>query len=329
MKILVTGGAGFIGTNLALELEKRFPSAEITVLDILSPGSADNLKGFKGKLIEGSIEDEKLIDSLISEKFDSIFHLAAITDTTVSDERKMMGVNVQGFKNILKIAKYGNAPVVYASSAGVYGNAPAPMKETQMPKPLNAYAQSKVEMEKTAGSFNETGLIGLRYFNVYGPKEANKGKFASMIWQLACQMKRGNPPRIFEYGEQMRDFIYVKDVVSATIQAMETLNKSKLNPHPSSLASLTSPAPHLTLNTVLNIGTGIATSFNRIIEILNDTLGTNFKPDYFNNPYSFFQNLTQADTTLAKETIGFKTQYSIEDGIKDYLGPSKNRHQKA
>ncbi len=300
MKTLITGGAGFIGANLTLELEKRFSSASITVLDNFSPGTAENLKGFKGRLIKGSVEDEKSIDSLKGEKFDFIYHLAAITDTTVTDDKRMMRVNVDGFKNILKIANYGNAPVVYASSAGVYGNGPAPMKETQALRPLNAYALSKAETEKIALSSTEIAAIGLRYFNVYGPKEANKGKSASMIWQLACRMKGDNPPRIFKYGEQVRDFIYVKDVVSATVQAMEILNKSKLN-------------------TILNIGTGTAASFNRVIEILNNILGTNFKPDYFDNPYNFFQNHTQADTTLAAETIGFKAKYSIEDGIKDYL----------
>ena len=354
MNFLVTGGAGFIGANLTLELEERFPSASITVLDNFSPGTAENLKGFKGRLIKGGVEDEKLTDSLKSEKFDFIYHLAAITDTTVTDDKRMMRVNVDGFKNILKIAKYGNAPVVYASSAGVYGNGPAPMKETQEPHPLNAYALSKSEMEKIALSFTDVGTIGLRYFNVYGPKEADKGKSASMLWQLACRMKGGNPPRIFKYGEQVRDFIYVKDVVSATIQAMEVLDKNRIHQHPST--SPTSPPPllkgekgglrsHLLkgveweskvpltkaagkiegggkLKTVLNVGTGTAVSFNRVIEILNDALGTNFKPDYFDNPYNFYQNHTQADTTLAAETIGFKAKYSIEDGIKDYLKES-------
>ena len=300
MKILITGGAGFIGANLTFELEKRFPSDSITVLDNPSPGAAENLKGFKGRLIKGSVEDEKLIDSLRGEEFDFIYHLAAITDTTVTDEKRMMGVNVDGFRNILKIAKCGNVPLVYASSAGVYGNGPHPMKETQALHPLNSYALSKAEMEKIALSSAGIAAIGLRYFNVYGPKEANKGKSASMIWQLACEMKRGNPPRIFKYGEQERDFIYVKDVVSATIQAMEVLNRSKLN-------------------TLLNIGTGVATNFNRIIEILNNVLGTDFKPDYFDNPYNFYQNHTLADTTLAMKIIGFKAKHSIEDRIKDYI----------
>ena len=300
MKILITGGAGFIGANLALELQGKFPSAYITILDNLSSGTAENLKGFEGNLVKGKLEDDNLIDSLMNEKFESVYHLAAITDTTVVDRERMMEVNVEGFRKILKIAEYGNAPVVYASSAGVYGNDAPPLKETQELHPLNAYALSKAEMEKTALSYTGAGVIGLRYFNVYGPKESNKGKFASMIWQLACKMKEGETPRIFKHGEQTRDFIYVKDVVSATIRAMEVLKKNKLN-------------------TVLNIGTGTATSFNRIINILNDTLGTNLKPDYFDNPYDFYQNHTLADTALAAKTIGFKAQYSIEDGIKDYL----------
>ncbi len=302
MKILVTGGAGFIGSNLTIELQKRFPSADITVLDNLSSGSVDNLKTFRGKQIHGNVEDENLIESLIGKGFDSIYHLAAITDTTISDSGRMMRVNVDGFKNILRIAEHENAHVAYASSAGVYGNGSVPMKESQTLSPLNAYALSKVRMDEIAASAAKPLAVGLRYFNVYGPGESNKGKSASMIWQLAQKIKKGNQPRIFKYGEQVRDHIYVKDVVCATITAMEALNKNKFKN-----------------NFAVNIGTGKAVTFNRIIEILNEVLHADFKPEYFDNPYSFYQNNTQADTTLTAETLGFKAKYTIEDGIKDYL----------
>ena len=300
MRILITGGAGFIGSNLALEIQKRISSAKITILDDFSIGVEGNLRGFKGELIRGGIEDKKLIQSLKGRKFETIFHQAALTDTTVEDEDLMLRVNWEGFKNILNLAKFKESKVIYASSAGVYGNRAVPMKESQKLLPLNAYGVSKMKADRLAMDFakeNNLKVIGLRYFNVYGQKEAHKKKAASMIWQLYCQMREGKSPRLFKYGEQERDFIYIKDCVEATIKAME-VNKS----------------------TIVNVGTGISTTFNRISEILNEVLNMNLLPVYFDNPYSFYQNNTCADTTLAKKILGFKAEYSIEEGIFDYVG---------
>lgn len=298
MKILITGGAGFIGSNLALTLQAQFPSAELIIFDDFSSGNLKNIEGIKAELISGGIEDEGLIKSLQGKGFNIIFHEAAITDTTVTDTQRIINVNVGGLRNILNLAKSENAAVVYASSAGVYGNSPIPMKESQKPTPLNDYALSKAKGDNLAMEFaRETNIkvTGLRYFNVYGQGEEYKGKSSSMIWQLRKQILSGKAPRIFKYGEQKRDFIYVKDVVETTIKASNAKE-----------------------STVINVGTGISITFNKIIEILNEVLGSSFHPEYFDNPYSFYQNHTQADTTLAQKILGFKTQYSIEDGIRDY-----------
>ena len=300
MKVLVTGGAGFIGSNIWVSILEQYPGADICVLDDMSSAGEDNISDFKGEFIKGNVANSRLISSLAGKGFDCIFHQAAITDTIVSDRDLMMGVNVDGHRNILQLALKERARVVYASSAGVYGNGPIPMKEDQELSAHNLYAESKILADGVTKDFikeQSNPVVGLRYFNVYGPREQNKKKAMSMIRQLAFQMKDGKNPRIFKMGEQARDFIYVKDIVLANMKAMEAKGSC-----------------------IVNVGTGKKTTFNRLIEIINSCLNTNYKPEYFDNTYGFYQDFTQADTTLAKEKIGFTSQYSIEEGIKDYLG---------
>ncbi|ACD66682.1 MAG TPA: ADP-glyceromanno-heptose 6-epimerase [Sulfurihydrogenibium sp.] len=299
--ILITGGAGFIGSNLALKLQKDYPNSKILVLDDFSSANFKNLKGFKGIVYSCDVSTDELFFKVEDFKPDVIFHLASITDTTVTDQEYMMRRNVDGFKNILEFAYDNECIVVYASSASVYGNVKehVPLKEDREKSPENVYAFSKYIMDNLAQEFSDkTGLkiVGVRYFNVYGPREAHKGKFASMIYQLYLQMKQGNRPRIFKWGEQKRDFVYVKDAVDATILAAK--------------------APK---STVYNVGSGEATSFNDVIKYLNQALGTNLEPEYFDCPYDFYQEYTQADMTKIKEELGFVPRYSIQRGIKEYV----------
>ncbi len=295
--ILITGGAGFIGSNLTLELQARYPNARITVLDDFRGGSFKNLLGFKGDVMAANVAECPLNALMKSKSFDIIFHIAAITDTTILDERKMMFDNVEGFRNVLDLACEKKAVLIYASSAGVYGSQNTPMKESDGGKPNNVYGFSKWAMENLMREYEgKLKIVGLRFFNVFGPGECFKGKAASMIYQLFCQMKAGKRPRIFKFGEQKRDFVYVKDVVEAVILARN--------------------AAH---NTVLNVGTGQATSFNEVIEALNEGMKTRLEPEYFDNPYDFYQDFTQADMSHAAKAIGFKPRYSTREGILDYL----------
>lgn len=296
-EILITGGAGFIGSNLALYLQEK--GYKVTVIDNFSSGNIKNLTGFKGNVIEADVSTLDLNSKFKSKQFDVIFHLASITDTTVSDTETMNRINVGSFKNILKFAKERHSKLIYASSAGVYGRGKIPMREDQQLMPLNPYSVSKVMIDNLAKeemSKNEIVIIGLRYFNVYGQKESYKGKSASMIYQLYNQMKSGKRPRIFKFGEQFRDFIYIQDVNRCHLEALKTEKSC-----------------------IVNVGTGIPTTFNKIIELLNINLGTNLQPEYFDNPYEFYQNETLADTTLAEKLLCFKAKFTIEDGIKDYL----------
>src|SRR6185312_10814803 len=160
---------------------------------------------------------------------DVIFHQASITDTTVTDQLHMMRNNVEGFRHVLGWAARWGARVVWASSAAVYGNLPAPNKLSDRPAPLNVYGYSKLAMERLAHLWalehSKLPVIGLRYFNVYGPGEAHKGKFASMIWQLSLQMRAGKRPRVFSAGDQKRDFVSIEDVVDANLLAMNVAVK--------------------------------------------------------------------------------------------------------
>ncbi len=290
MRILVTGGAGFIGSNLAHTLEQK--GHDVVVLDNFLSGSFRNLVEFHGDVVAGGC------DVRPAGRFDIISHQASITDTTVTDQMAMMRNNVEGFRTVLSWAAEWKARVVWASSAAVYGNLPAPMRESMKPSPLNVYGYSKLAMEHLARRWHqETKLpiVGLRYFNVYGPGEGHKGKFASMIYQLAQQMKKGNRPRIFHDGGQRRDFVWIGDVLAANLLAMQAQGCH-----------------------VCNVGSGKAESFNTVIAELNSVLKTCLEPDYFPNPYDFFQKHTEADISLTWAALGYAPEVGLQQGVQQY-----------
>lgn len=293
-RALVTGAAGFVGSNLSWELVSR--GWDVVGLDDFSAGSFKNLQGFPGDVIAADVGDVAYWGPRVR-RADVVFHQAAITDTTVTDQRLMMRVNVEAFRDLLGWAEKAKVKkVVYASSAGTYGDLPVPMREDAAPRPLNVYGFSKAVMENVAAA-SKVKTAGLRYFNVFGPRESHKDKAASMIWQLSLQMKAGRRPRVFEFGEQYRDFIYVKDVVDANLRAWEKA----------------APGAY-------NVCTGRKTDFNAIIAALNDSLGTSLAPEYFKNPYSFYQNETLGDPSKARKAFGFAARWTVEDAIKDYFG---------
>ncbi|MCH8329308.1 MAG: ADP-glyceromanno-heptose 6-epimerase [Nanoarchaeota archaeon] len=292
MKCLVTGGAGFIGSNLALELEKQ--GNEVVVVDNMLSGNKNNLKEFNGKFVEMDVAEN--FD--LNENFDVIFHEAAITDPRYPNDEETYNKNIQGFKNMIELAKKNNAKLIYASTAGLYGNGPVPMKEDQKKEILSAYGKSKLEMDEMAMElFDKMHIVGLRYFNVFGPREMYKGRPASMVYHLAKQIMAGKKPRLFKFGEQKRDHIYVKDAVDATILAVNAKSG------------------------IYNVGTGVATTFNDLIKTLNEVMEKNLEIEYFDMPYDSktYQSNTQADTTKAEKFLGFKAKWSLKEGIKDYI----------
>lgn len=297
MKVLVTGAAGLIGSNVVKILEGK--GAKVVALDDFSSANFKNIKDSKCEVVCADILDENVYRKL--PKVDAVIHEAAITDTTLKDDKKMIMVNFEGFKNVFSFCLKKKIKLVYISSAGVYGDGPSPMKENQKSRPLNAYAYSKYLCDCHASQYMGKKklplLTGIRYFNVYGPGEYHKGSAASMIYQLYLQMKSGKRPRVFKHGEQKRDFIYVKDAARITVESLD-----------------------LKKDLILNVGTGKARSFNDIIAALNKAMKTNLEPDYFDNPFTgLYQDFTEADITVLKNNFKVPPEFSLEGGIGDYV----------
>ncbi|MBR2112955.1 MAG: NAD-dependent epimerase/dehydratase family protein [Helicobacter sp.] len=275
--ILITGGAGFIGSNLALYFQKHHPGANVCVFDKFrddtyfpsgnptSLGHFKNLLDFRGEVIVGDLTKD--LNKLKGRDFDYIFHQAAISDTTAMDQKLMLETNFEAFVKLYEIAKQSGAMLIYASSAGTYGNSSAPNIVGVGEVPENIYGYSKLQMDiftrQVLAQDSEIPLIGLRYFNVY--------------------------------GEQLRDFVYIKDVIQANVKAIEA-----------------------SASGVYNVGSGKARSFNDIINELKRHLG-DFEVEYIDNPYTFYQNHTQADIALSQEFLSYTPRFSLEQGIESYI----------
>jgi ADP-L-glycero-D-manno-heptose 6-epimerase len=300
LNLLITGGAGFIGSNLVLELQERFPNSRLTVIDDFRSGDFKNLAGYQGDFVAANLAELNWREQFGDERFDAIFHVASITDTTNHDQFEQVHDNVESFRRILNFGRPTKTRIIYASSAATYGAATEASVESNGAAPANVYAFSKAIMDNLATRFARENrnwiIIGLRYFNVYGPREAHKGVPASMVYHLAKQMKAGQRPRIFKYGEQRRDFVYVKDIVAGSIRALDAKSSG-----------------------IYNLGFGQARSFNELISVLNDSLKTSFEPDYFDNPHDHYQNFTQADLTNARNALGYAPQFPLEAGVADYM----------
>ncbi len=302
MKILVTGGAGFIGSNLVEELAGKH---EVTVLDNFSLGREENLSAVREKieLVKGDICDEALVNRL-SAGADVIFNEAAASSSPMflSDLKKAFAINVEGFINILNAARKNDVSrVIYASTSSIYGNNPTPLVEDMRVEPPNFYSASKLANENLAKLFAKEyriETVGFRYMSVYGPHEKSKGGFANLVSQFLWAMQRGESPVIYGDGTQTRDFTFVRDVVLANILAME---KPRLG------------------GEIFNIGTGRMASLNELVYLLNRLLGTSIKPVYVENKVKNYIESQQADTSKIMKVLGFVPKYTLEDGIREML----------
>ncbi len=309
--ILITGGAGFIGSNLAFYFQDNYPDANIVVFDkfrneetfdngnLKSFGHFKNLIGFRGTVISGDITNKEDIKKLADYEFDYIFHKAAISDTTVSDQKIMIDTNVNAFVDLLEMAKKMKSVMVYASSAATYGD--SDRFSIGYEQPNNAYGFSKLMMDNIAKKYIkdcDISIVGLRYFNVYGEREFFKNKTSSMVLQFGLQLLRGENAKLFKGSDKIkRDFIYIKDVIQANIKACKPKKSG-----------------------IYNVGTGKARSFQDIVDILKKELNIKREDLYIPNPYEKqYQFFTEADISLSREYLDYEPRYSLEEGIKAYL----------
>jgi len=310
--ILITGGAGFIGSNLAFWFQDNYPRAKVVVFDLFRTGETfdngnlksfghyKNLQGFTGEIITGDINSPEDLKRLRDFRFDYIFHQAAISDTTVQDQKLMMQTNLNAFKDLLAMAGEMGAGMIYASSGATYGNAPAPQRVGRE-NPANIYGFSKLAMDHLASEWmqkSDQPIVGLRYFNVYGPREYFKNRTASMVLQFGHQILSGHSPRLFEGSDKiLRDFVYIDDVIQANIKACTPRRSG-----------------------VYNVGTGQARSFQEIVDILQEQMGTSVPCEYIPNPYvGQYQFFTQADIEATRDGLGYEPEVTLEEGIRRYL----------
>lgn len=307
--IVVTGGAGFIGSNLIKQLNKAYPSLPIIVVDDLTDGAK-----FRN-IVDCSIADyldqneflEKIKRNKIFSKLKAVFHQGACSVTTEWNGQYIMNINYEYSKSLLHYCLAWKVPFIYASSAAVYGLGTVFKEEVVYEKPVNVYAYSKFLFDQYVRSiFNKikSQVVGLRYFNVYGPKENHKGPMASVVLHADKQLKNTGIINLFEGtggyadGEQLRDFIYVDDAVAVNLWFLESKKSG-----------------------IYNTGTGNCESFNALAQAVIDFYGRGEIryipfPEHLRDCY---QNFTQADLSKLR-SAGYQGVFrSVAKGVKDYL----------
>lgn len=295
MKVLVTGGAGFIGSNLVEELVRL--GEDVIVVDDFSTGSLENLKSVQEQVQIVRASCQRLLELKLPE-VRKIFHLGIPSSSPMyRDNPLLVGEAISGFINVFELARRNRARVVYASTSSLYRGCPTPHREDRISEPFDFYTEARIAMERLARVYHElygVPSVGMRFFSVYGPHERAKGRYANNVSQFLWAMRENKPPEIYGDGEQTRDFVYVSDVVRACLKAAD----SDLGCE------------------VINVGTGRQTSFNRVVELLNQVLGKTIKPVYIPNPVKNYVYHTCADLTKARKLLGYEPTMTLEEGIR-------------
>lgn len=295
MKFVVTGGAGFIGSYLVKLLIAN--NHQVSVIDNLHTGKMENLTMVKNKInfYKMDIREKEKMHEIIKST-DGIFHQAALTAVPESFKipEEYNAVNVIGTKNIFEIAKNEDIKVVYASSSSIYGNVnQVPINEESERSPINPYGKTKLEDEYLAEQFSNHGskIIGLRYFNVFGIGQTSS--YAGVITKFMNALSTNKQPIIYGDGTQIRDFVYVEDVAKANLAAM--MSKTKYG--------------------FFNVGTGKVISIKDLAKIMIKLYKLQLVPKY-SNPLPGDVDKSQADLEKMKNTIGWKYETELEDGLK-------------
>lgn len=305
MNILVTGGAGFIGSNLVIELVKL--GHNVKVIDNLVTGRIENLDSVKEGItfINASITNIDILKKEFKD-IDIVFHLAALPSVprSVLDPLSSNDSNINGTLNVLIAAKENKVKrVIYAGSSSAYGDTPTlPKKEDMTPNPLSPYAVSKLSGEYYCKVFSEVygmDTITLRYFNVFGPMQNSDSQYAAVIPLFIKKMMNDEQPTIFGDGEQTRDFTFVQNVIEGNILAMK--HKSKFS------------------GDVFNVAASSPITVNNLVKTINLLLKKDIKSIYV--PHRKGDILHSfADIKKAKEKIGYLPKVSFEEGLKRTLG---------
>ncbi len=309
-KIVVTGAAGFIGSNLVRALNRNGEDAIIAVDHLLDGTKFVNLAPCR---IHDFVDRDDFLallrrrdETLTSVR--AVLHQGACSNTTTWDGRHMMRLNFEYSKQILGFCMERGIPLIYASSAAVYGKGPHFSEQQQNESPLNVYAYSKVLFDRWARCRMPTGsqVVGLRYFNVYGPNEAHKGAMASMVFRLYQQLCSGDRVELFGEtanfgpGEQRRDFVHVEDVVATILWFLQ----------------------HGDVSGIFNVGTGHARSFNELAGLLIDAHDGEGEIEYISFPASLrqsYQSFTEADVRRLRESGCSVDFRDLEQGVVDYV----------
>jgi UDP-glucose 4-epimerase len=303
-RILITGGAGFVGSHIVDQLVAE-PVREIVVLDNLVRGTRSNLAGAldhdRVTLVEGSVEDVDLLRGLM-QGIDYAFHLAALwLYECVHEPRRALEANVVGTYNVIEAAhEAGVKKIVYSSSASVYGNAvEEPMTEEHPFNNRTMYGATKIAGEQFFRAFHERhGLdyVGHRYMNIYGPRMDYTGTYVSVIMKVLDRIGEGQPPVIYGDGSHTYDFIHVEDVARANILSLK--------------AEAT--------DTFFNIGTGIPTTIKELVGMLLEITGSDIEPEYMAQEEVFVTNRV-GSTDLAEELLGFRADVDLLTGLESVV----------
>ena len=309
MSVLVTGGAGFIGSHLTRALVEI--GANVLVLDNFSHGAMENLKGLEQKIgiMTGDIRNAEDCARAVKDRM-AVFHLAALGSVPKSVEQPLLynEVNITGTLTLLEAArKAGVRRVVYSASSAAYGDTPVlPKVETMVPSPKSPYAVTKLVGEyycRVSAAVYGMSTVSLRYFNVFGPRQNPNSQYAAVIPAFVSALLKGQAPKIYGDGEQTRDFCFVNNVVKANM--------------------LAATAERELTGEVVNIACGQRTSLNQMLAQMQKTLGTNVKPEYLPERAGDVRD-SLADVQAAKELIGYTPEIFFEKGleitVKAYAG---------